>query len=210
VVNPETAAVCGILAGLVSAVDAVPYVRDIVRGRTRPYRATWAIWTVLGVTAFLAQAADGADWSLLMVGVQAASIVMVFALSIGRGTGRVGPVDLALIAVAAAGLIGWYVSDRSLLATIGVVLADLAGVLLMLPKTWRDPESETPSSFLLAGVSGLLATAAVGEVHPALLYPAYFGVANTAIALVIIGRRRALRRMQARPSPGLTPTFGRH
>jgi hypothetical protein len=209
VVNPEVAAVCGILAGLVSTVDAVPYVRDIVRGRTRPYRATWAIWTVLGVTAFFAQAADGADWSLLMVGVQAASVVTVFALSIGRGIGRLGPVDLALIAVAGAGLIGWYVSDRPLWATAGVVLADLAGALLMLPKTWRDPDSETPSSFLLAGASGMLATAAVGQIDAALLYPAYFGVANTAIALLILSRRRFLRRPPTRPTVGLARPLGR-
>src|SRR5262245_30572355 len=179
-------AVCGVVAGLVSTVDAVPYVRDIVRGRTRPYRATWAIWTVLAVTAFGAQAAEGAGWSLLMMGVQAVSVTIVLVLSIGRGIGRLGPVDLALIAMAGCGLIGWYVCDRPLLATIGVVLADLAGLALMLPKTWRDPDSETPSSFLLAGLSGLLATASVGALDPVLLlYPAYFGIGNTTIALVI-------------------------
>jgi hypothetical protein len=118
--------VFGVLAGLVSAVDAFPYVRDIVRRRTRPYRATWAIWTVLGVTEFCAQA-GGAGWSLLMLGAQAASVVTVFALSIGRGVGRLGPADRALIAVAAAGLIGWYLCDRPLYATVGVVLADEAG-----------------------------------------------------------------------------------
>src|SRR5690348_12334979 len=130
--------VCGVIAGLVSMVDAVPYVRDIIRGRTRPYRATWAIWSVLAVTAFAAQTVDGAGWSLLMMGVQALSVATVFALSIGRGIGRLGPVDVTLIAVAVCGLIGWYICDRPLLATIGVVLADVAGMALMLPKTWRD------------------------------------------------------------------------
>lgn len=95
--------VCGVLAGLVSTVDAVPYVRDIISGRTRPYRATWAIWTVLAVTAFAAQAADGAGWSLLMLGVQALTVTVVLGLSIGRGIGRLGAVDLTLIAPARSG-----------------------------------------------------------------------------------------------------------
>jgi hypothetical protein len=187
-------AVCGVLAGGISVVDSVPYVRDILRGRTRPYRATWGIWTLLGVTAFLAQLADGASWSLLMVGAQAVGMTLVFGLSISRGTGRVGPVDVALIAVAAGGVVGWYASSRPVFATGCVVLADLAGVVLMLPKTWRDPGSETPSSFLLAGVAGGLGAVAVGAVDPSLLlYPGYFGAVNAGLAAVIVARRRFLR-----------------
>jgi hypothetical protein len=187
-------AVCGVLAGGVSVVDSVPYVRDILRGRTRPYRATWGVWTTVGIIAFLAQVADGASWSLLMVGVQAAGMTVVFGLSINRGTGRLGLVDVALIAVAAGGIVGWYASARPLFATVCVVLADLAGVVLMLPKTWRDPGSETPSSFVLAGIAGVLGTVAVGAVDPSLLlYPGYFGAVNASLAGVILLRRRFLQ-----------------
>jgi hypothetical protein len=187
-------AVCGLLALAVSTIDSVPYVRDIFRGRTRPYRATWAIWTTLGIVVFIAQAADGASWSLLMVGAQAVAVTVVFGLSITRGSGGLGPVDLAIIAVAAAGIGGWYASSRPLFATACVVLADLAAVALMLPKTWRDPGSETPSSFLLAGVAGLLGTAAVGAIDPSLLlYPGYFAVVNTGLAGIIVVRQRSQR-----------------
>jgi hypothetical protein len=192
-------AVCGVLALGVSVIDSVPYVRDILRGRTRPYRATWAIWTTLGIIAFVAQAADGASWSLLMVGAQAVGVAVVFGLSITRGSGRLGPVDMAIIAVAAAGIVGWYASSRPLFATVCVVVADLAGVALMLPKTWRDPGSETPSSFLLAGLAGLLGTAAVGAFDPSLLlYPGYFAVVNAGLAGII-----TLRRRYRRPSAGV-------
>jgi hypothetical protein len=187
------AAACGLLAGAVSTIDAVPYVRDILRGSTRPHRATWGIWSVLGITAFLAQAADGASWSLLMVGVQAASMSAVFGLSLWRGIGRLGRAELALLAVAAGGVIGWSASSEPVVATLGVVVADLAAVVMMLPKTWRDPDSETPSAFLMAGVAGLLGMAAVGAFDPSLLlYPAYFALANLGTAALIMLRRRAL------------------
>ena len=61
----------GLLAGLVAVADPIPYIRDTVRGRTRPHRGTWLIWSVLAIVAFLAQYADGAAWSLPMVGVLA-------------------------------------------------------------------------------------------------------------------------------------------
>ena len=129
-----------------------------------------------------------------MVGAQAAGMTLVFGLSISRGTGRLGLVDVALIAVAAGGIVGWYVSSRPLFATVCVVLADLAGVVLMLPKTWRDPRSETPSSFVLAGIAGALGAVAVGAVDPSLLlYPGYFGAVNAGLAGVIVLRRRVLQ-----------------
>ena len=41
------APVLGVLAGLVGIADRIPYVRDTVRGLTRPHRGTWLIWGVL-------------------------------------------------------------------------------------------------------------------------------------------------------------------
>ena len=42
------------------------------------------------------------------------------------------------------------------------LVADLVAAVMMLPKTWRDPQSETLSTFVLAAVSGALAVGAVG------------------------------------------------
>ena len=52
--------------GLVGVADTVPYVRDTVRGRTRPHRGTWLIWGVLAIVACVSQRADGASWSLVL------------------------------------------------------------------------------------------------------------------------------------------------
>ena len=39
----DVAPVLGVLAGLAGIGDTIPYVRDIVRGTTRPHRGTWLI-----------------------------------------------------------------------------------------------------------------------------------------------------------------------
>lgn len=183
--------VAGIAAAMVSLIDPLPYLRDVMSGRTRPHRGTWCIWSVLGVAAFMSQWADGASWSLLMIGIQAASITLVFLLSISRGVGGIGPADVILIGLAAAGVAGWIVSSQPLVATACVILADLAGAALMVPKTWRDPRSETLSTFLLSAAAGCLGAVAVGAVDVSLLlYPGYFALVNAAIAAVILLRRR--------------------
>ena len=75
-----------------------------------------------------------------------------------------------------------------------MVAADLIGAAMMVPKTYRDPGSETLVTFAFASLGGALAAGAVGAVDVSLLlYPVYYCVINGAIALLIWERRSALR-----------------
>ncbi len=187
-------AFAGIAAAVLSLIDPVPYIRDILRGLTRPHRGTWLIWSVLGVTAFASQLADGATWSLLLVGVQTASMTVVLLLSIRFGMGGASAVDLSLIGLAGLGIVGWAVSAEPVVATLFVVIADLIGLLMMIPKTWRQPWSETTPTYVLASASGMCGAVAVGELDASLLlYPSYFALGNGAIAAVILHRRRSVQ-----------------
>ena len=75
-------------------------------------------------------------------------------------------IELIRIAVAGAGVIGWILADQRIVATACVVAADLIGAAMMVPKTHRDPESETLVTFALAGLGGALAAGAVGATEP--------------------------------------------
>ena len=82
--------------------------------------------------------------------------------------------------------------EEPVVATAFVVTADLLAAGMMIPKTYRDPGSETLATFALASVSGALAAGAVGALDPALLlYPLYFAIVNGSIALLIVVRRAA-------------------
>jgi hypothetical protein len=189
----ELAPLLGLLAGAVSVADTVPYVRDILRGATRPHRGTWLIWGVLAVVASSSQYADGASWSLVMPIVQAALTCTVFALAISRGTGAVSLGEALLIALAGAGVVSWAIAEEPVVATACVIAADSIGVGLMVPKTYNAPESETLATFALASLAGALAAVAVAAPDPALLlYPIYFCIANGALAALIVHRRRSL------------------
>jgi hypothetical protein len=45
----EIAPLLGVLAGAIGVADMIPYVRDTLRGTTRPHRGTWLIWGALGI-----------------------------------------------------------------------------------------------------------------------------------------------------------------
>lgn len=96
----ELVAVLGVSAGAIGIADTIPYVRDTLRGVTRPHRGTWLIWGVLAVVVCLSQYADGASWSLIMAAVQAVLTSLIFVLSIRRGEGGLSPTELVMIAIA--------------------------------------------------------------------------------------------------------------
>ena len=189
----DVAPALGVLAGLVGIADTIPYVGDILRGTTRPHRGTWLIWSVLSIVVCLSQRADGASWSLLMVGTQAVLTSLIFVLAIPRGVGGVSASDAILIAIASGGVIGWIAADEPIVASGCVVAADLIAAAMMVPKTFRDPDSETLATFALASLSGMLAAGAVGTPDVSLLlYPVYFCLVNGAIAVLIHHRRGVL------------------
>ena len=192
----ELLPILGLAAALVAIADTIPYVRDTLRGSTLPHRGTWLIWSLLSILVFFSQRADGASWSLVAAGMQVGLNGLIFVLAVCRGVGGVSLADRLMLAIAAGGAIGWMVADAPIVATVCVVAADLLGLAMMLPKTYRDPESETLATFALAAVSGALAMAAVGSADLALvIYPIYLCLGNLGLAVLIHQRRLVLGRV---------------
>ena len=128
-----------------------------------------------------------------MAGVQVLLTGAIFLLSIRHGEGGLRPAEVVMLGLAGVGLIGWIVADEPLVATACVVAADLIGAAMMVPKTYRDPGSETLVTFALASLGGLLAAGAVGAPDVSLLlYPVYFCLVNGALATLIHHRRGVL------------------
>jgi len=189
----EVAAVLGVLGAAVGVADTVPYIRDMRRGTTRPHRGTWLVWTVLAAGAFVAHAAEGPRWSLVMLAVQVVLTAIVLTLAVRQGTGGLGRADVVILALAGAGFAGWIIAGDPVVATLCIIAADLLGIAMMTPKAWRYPWSETSSTFALASLSGLCAAGAVGSLEPSLLlYPIYYTLANGALALVLRTRTARL------------------
>jgi hypothetical protein len=191
----EMTPILGLLGALVGIACTVPYVRDTVRGTTRPHRGTWLIWGVLAVVACISQRANGAGWSLVLTGSQAVLTALVFVLAIRYGEGGLTRVDLSLIAIAGAGVGGWLIVHDPVIAVVCVIVADLVAAAMMTPKAYRDPHSETLAMFALASVAGALAAGAVGRLDVSLLlYPGYYCVVNGSMALLLFWWRGHHRR----------------
>ncbi len=183
----------GLIAGVLSVITYVPYLRDIFRLKTKPERATWFIWAVLSGIAFFSQMAKGATDSLWLVGVQTLGVIVVFVLSIRYGVGGFVRRDMIALGAAGLGLVLWFYTSEAAYALLIAIAIDAIGASLTVLKAYRDPESETLSTWVLSGTAGIFATFAVGSFDYILLaFPVYVIIINYAVALaMVLGRRRA-------------------
>lgn len=183
----------GYVSALLSIVMIFPYIRDIFRLETKPERASWFIWTILGFIAFFSQLAKGATDSLWLTVGQTGSVLIIFLLSLKYGYGGLGKRDLRALAGAGIGLILWYITSEASFALFFVIFVDSIGTLLTVLKAYQDPGSETLSTWVISGTSGIFGMLAVGSLNPILLaYPLYLTLANYAVVVAMfLGNKKS-------------------
>jgi uncharacterized protein with PQ loop repeat len=189
--------VIGILAGIITLLSILPYIRDILRGLTRPNLVTWWLWTLNGGILAFAQYTAGASWTLAVVVAATIATAMVAVLAVPFGQRDYGLIDAVCLVMALAALAGWWWTKDPLTAIVLGIVAEIFAVSPTIAKTYRAPETETPSTFWLTGFATILSMIASTKFDLAnLLFPIYFIAVNTLIAVMATrGRRRMQRRL---------------
>ena len=184
----------GIIAGILSGIAVIPYVRDILLHKTKPERASWLIWSVLGSIAFFSQLAEGATWSLWLTGINTIGVLIIFILAIKYGMGGLARRDTYALIAAGFGLILWYLTRHAFIALFVTIGIDLIGQTLTVIKTYAVPESETLSTWVLVSTAGIFSMLSVGAWDwILLLYPFYIFLANFSVVVAIYAGRNKKR-----------------
>jgi hypothetical protein len=175
----------GLLAGVIGVVGYAPYIRDILKGSTRPDRASWLIWTLEYAALFCAQLGVGAAESLWLVGLQLLGVVTICALSYRYGVGGFDRKNTIVLLSVCIVLVIWYLTRSADLTIILLIAVEAVGVALTMRKVYKQPGSETLVMWALIAVAGVIGIAAVGGSAPAILY--MYPVALITMGLGVIG-----------------------
>ncbi len=189
-----------LLAGAMTLLSALPYLRDTIHGATRPQRTSWAVFAVVAAVAAVAQlSSQSIAGGLLALG-SAIGFSAIAVASLWYGVGGCSRGDVTALVMLAAGLVLWVITDEALVA-IGVAIAvDVPAVALTVRKAATAPHTETMATWVIDGGAGLVSLAAVADVQPALLlYPAYHVVANMAVVAAIRSGRASAQRDPSAP-----------
>jgi len=193
-VHISTSILFGLLAGILSVTSTVPYVIDIFRHKTKPERAMWWIYSVLFTLLFVAQLSAGAHWLLIVTAEYVLASLLIAVLSVPYGFGSFHKRDTVSLAIAAAGLLAWLLTNRPIIAILMVVIVDFAGFWLTLVKTWHAPHSETLIAWQLSCVAAVLSVFAAGTWNfTIIVYPVYAVLGSGLLVWLIMYRRTKVR-----------------
>jgi len=171
----------GIIAGCVSALASIPYFISIFRGKTKPNRATWWIWSWLGVLLFFSYKASGANDTLWVALVYMITPLLTAILSIKYGVGGWSKFDLICLASSIIGSLLWYVSGSPVIALLLFLLIDLCGTLPTIRKTYYHPEQENRLGWSIMVTANFINIFAGEMKFSIVVYPIYMVIIGGAI-----------------------------
>lgn len=188
--NNNLLVLASVVAGVVNLAGTIPYVIDIFRGKTKPERAMWWVYTVLFSVLLLAQWGAEAGWLLLVTGEYIFSAALIAVLSLKYGYGKFHRRDTVSMGIAALGLLAWWLTSSPLIAILMVIVVDAAGFWLTLVKTWRAPHSETLIAWQLSFASATISVLSIDKWTFAVVsYPVYAALGAGFLVWLIMYRR---------------------
>lgn len=181
----------GISAGIIGLAGYVPYIISILRGKTKPNRATWFIWTLVGgLLAFSYMSAGDSSAIWLPLGYFIGPLITVI-LSIRYGYATWTKIDTICVAAAILSIIPWLLTENAILTLIINVFIDASGAIPTLIKTHREPETEDFTAWLIFFIANTLNLFALTSFNFSVLYPAYlFILAGWITALTFIDKMK--------------------
>lgn len=183
----------GEISGVIAILAFIPYVASILRGETKPNRASWVIWTVLGVILLASYHASGATTTIWIPIVYAILPLFVLGLSFKYGVGGYNYLDVVCLFGAAVGLLLWKITRVPEFALYLNILVDSFGFIPTYKKAYLQPESESLSAWIIGASATLLNLLAINKWQLNIaLYPLYLACFNAVMPTLLTIRRRQL------------------
>jgi hypothetical protein len=185
----------GIGAAVIQVASFIPYIRDMIKGSTRPNLVSFLLWTLTLSITISALWSAGASWPLaLLVGAWLGTVSVAVLVAIGYGYNKFGYVEKISLVLSLAAIVLWQITSEPLVAIIFAVLADAIAYAPTLVKTYRDPTSESIIFWFAIFVADMLGAISTTKVDVAnLLFPISYGLMNMAVVLIILLNRSSKR-----------------
>ena len=179
-----------LFATLLTVVAFFPYIRDMFLRKTTPHLYTWLIWGITQGTAVFGMIAGGGAVASISFAVATVLVLFVCVCSLRYGTKHITRFDTTLLFVALGAIVLWWFLDNPLLSVVLVTAVDLIGYVPSIKKAYKEPQSETLSTWVLFSIGNIFAILALSEFNfLTLTYMGAITLGNMAIVGVLTYRR---------------------
>lgn len=187
-----TPALLGQIAGILAVVQAIPYIIGILRGKTKPARASYAIWSVVQTISAMSYIASGATDTKWVPIVLTVSAIVIFVLSFKYGMGGLSKLDISCLGIAAVAIILWVTTNNPTLAVYASLVASTIAFIPIVKKSYLQPATENTLSWTLYATSVLFNIAALTTLEPVIALPPIVSLlfSGTIAVLLLMPRKR--------------------
>ena len=169
-----------------------PYIRSILKGKTKPHVFSWLIWGSTTFVVFLAQIADEGGVGAWPTGVSGIITIYVAILAYVKKSDRtITRADWWFFITAMTSLPFWYFTSDPLFAVLILTAVDVAGFGPTFRKAYILPFEEQLMFFVLLAVRNFIAILALEHYSlTTILFPAVTAVVCLVFIFMVMYRRR--------------------
>lgn len=176
----------GLFSGILILSSFVSYIFGIIRGTTKPNRATWFMLSAISLliaTSYYDLGAKSTFWPAASV---ATGTVVVALLAIRFGSGGWNWLERVCIAACSVSAIFYMYSDSPLTILILSLLMDGAALVPTMRHAIQSPHEEDKTAWTLTLIADALAVAAIDQWHFSIIvYPLYMVIVNGIIVVIL-------------------------
>jgi len=124
---------------------SIGYFVDTIKGKVKPNRVTWFIWSLAPLIAFIAQLKQGVGihQALLTFMVGFIPLIIFIASFVNKKAyWKIGKLDIICGVLSLVGLFLWYITGTGIIAIFFAILADGLAAFPTVIKSFKFPETE--------------------------------------------------------------------
>jgi hypothetical protein len=181
-----------LIAASATLVAAIAYIRSMFKGKTKPNRVTWLMWTIAPFTATFAAFSSGVTWAAVPVFMSGLSPCLILFASFlnKRAYWKLSTFDYACGALSALALVLWYVTENPNLAIVFAIFSDALAAIPTIRKAWRNPQTEFRWPFVVGVFSPLTSfLVATNWAFSEIAFPAYLVGINILLVFSVSKRK---------------------
>ncbi|MFA6279578.1 MAG: hypothetical protein WC612_02135 [Bdellovibrionales bacterium] len=181
------------LAVFISFFTNAIYIRDTLRGKTKPHLFSWLVWAlVMGIGAAIAFS-EGAYMGALAIGNGSLWCFVISLLALRHGEKRITLSDWVMFLSALSIIPFWFFTKEPLLAAFLAASIDFFGFMPTFRKAWHKPLEENLKAFSLYVSISIFRVLSIDPYSWTTgLYPTAVLVMETSMVIMLFFRRRAL------------------
>jgi hypothetical protein len=181
-----------LIAASATLVAAIAYIRSMFKGKTKPNRVTWLMWTVAPFTATFAAFSSGVTWAAVPVFMSGLSPCLILLASFlnKRAYWKLSAFDYACVALSALALVLLYVTENPNMAIVFAIFSDALAAVPTIRKAWRNPQTEFRWPFVVGVFSPLTSfLVATDWTFSEIAFPAYLVGINILLVISVSKRK---------------------